>query len=95
MKMDLKPKRIVVTGGTGFLGTHLVDMLRKKGCQQIAVPGRHQFDLTRQEAVDRLFEEFHPEILIHAAASVGGIGANRANPGRFFFENAMMGIQVK
>jgi len=92
--MDLASKRIVVTGGAGFLGSHLVDQLRLMGCQNIFVPRFEEFDLTRMEAIDRLFKEQQPEVVFHLAAVVGGIGANRANPGRFFYENAIMGIQL-
>jgi GDP-L-fucose synthase len=91
---DLKGKRIVVTGGSGFLGSHLVERLRVSGCSNVFAPTRKEFDLTRIDAVERLFEQHKPEVLIHGAAVVGGIGANRANPGRFFYENAIMGIQL-
>jgi GDP-L-fucose synthase len=92
--MDLRSKRILLTGGSGFLGSHVLDLLRHMGCEHVAVPRRRQFDLVRQEAVERLFEECRPEVVIHAAATVGGIGANLDSPGRFFYENAMMGIQL-
>jgi GDP-L-fucose synthase len=92
--MDLASKRIVVTGGAGFLGSHLVERLRAMGCRNIFVPRCEDFDLTRMEAVERLFRDHLPEVLVHLAAVVGGIGANRANPGRFFYENAIMGIQL-
>jgi GDP-L-fucose synthase len=91
---DLKGKRIVVTGGSGFLGSHLVDRLRMCGCGSVFAPTHKEFDLTRSDAIERLLEEHKPEVLIHGAAVVGGIGANRANPGRFFYENAIMGIQL-
>jgi GDP-L-fucose synthase len=92
--MDLASKRIVVTGGAGFLGGHLVERLQAMGCSSVFVPKFEDFDLTRMEAVDRLFRDQRPEVLVHLAAVVGGIGANRANPGRFFYENAIMGIQL-
>ncbi len=91
---DLKSKRIVVTGGSGFLGSHLVERLRDSGCSKVIAPSHKEFDLTSNDAVERLFVEHRPEVLIHGAAVVGGIGANRANPGRFFYENAIMGIQL-
>jgi len=94
MKLDLKSKRILVTGAAGFLGSHVVERLRQVGCSQIAVPRRKDCDLTRENDIERLFREFQPELVIHAAALVGGIGANRDNPGRFFYENALMGIQL-
>jgi GDP-L-fucose synthase len=83
-----------VTGGSGFLGKHIIDQLQEMGCRDVFVPRRSIYDLTKADAVDRLFRFFQPEVVIHAAAVVGGIGANRANPGSFFYENAMMGIQV-
>jgi len=92
--IDLTGKRIVVTGGSGFLGSHLVERLKESGCRSVFSPAHKQFDLTRADAIERLFEKHHPEVLIHGAAVVGGIGANRVNPGRFFYENAIMGIQL-
>ena len=92
--MDLRDKRIVVTGGAGFLGSYLVDRLRDRGCRSIFVPTHGDFDLTRLVSIDELFQEHRPDVLFHLAAAVGGIGANRSNPGRFFYENAIMGIQL-
>src|SRR6185295_9525488 len=92
--ITLASKRILVTGGAGFLGSYIVERLRRMGCAQIAAPRRKEFDLTGAAAVERLFGEFRPEVVIHAAGTVGGIGANRSNPGLFFYENAIMGIQV-
>jgi GDP-L-fucose synthase len=87
-------KRILVTGGAGFLGTYVVEKLRERGCTNIFVPEIEHYDLVQIEAVKRAYHDAQPDIVIHLAAVVGGIGANRENPGRFFFENAMMGIQL-
>jgi GDP-L-fucose synthase len=94
MIRDLPSKRILVTGGAGFLGSHIVERLRSIGCAQISVPRRRDCDLTQQANIERLMRELRPQIVIHAAAAVGGIGANRDNPGRFFYENAIMGVQL-
>jgi GDP-L-fucose synthase len=85
-------RRVVVTGGAGFVGSHVVDRLRPLGCQNVVVPRRAEYDLTTEDAVRRLYHEARPDIVIHLAAEVGGIGANRENPGRFFYANAIMGI---
>jgi GDP-L-fucose synthase len=91
--MDLKEKRITVTGGAGFLGSQIVKLLEEKGCD-IVVPRRRFYDLRTEEAVDRLFR-YHPaDIVIHAAAHAGGIGLNQAKPGELFYDNALMGIQL-
>jgi len=92
--LDLSAKRILVTGGAGFLGSYIVERLAREGAREIAAPRRKEYDLTCAEAVERLFREYRPEVVIHAAATVGGIGANRSHPGLFFYENAIMGIQV-
>lgn len=87
-------KRVVVTGGAGFLGSFVVEQLRAKGCRDIVVPRSQDYDLVHMDAVRRLYADTHPDILIHLAARVGGIGANQANPGRFFYDNLMMGSQL-
>ncbi|MCO5350249.1 MAG: GDP-L-fucose synthase [Bryobacteraceae bacterium] len=90
--MELKGKRVCVTGGGGFLGSHVVEVLAGRGCGEIFVPRKRDYDLTEAAGVERMYREGRPEVLIHLAAVVGGIGANRENPGRFFYENAMMGL---
>jgi GDP-L-fucose synthase len=84
-------KSVLVTGGAGFLGSYVVDRLRTLGARNIAVPRSHEFDLRREAAVQHLLAQARPDIVIHLAAVVGGIGANRENPGRFFYDNLMMG----
>ncbi len=84
-------KRIVVTGGAGFLGSFVVEKLRARGAGEIMVPRSREYDLVDAEAVRRLYRDAHPDLVIHLAARVGGIGANRANPGKFFYDNLMMG----
>jgi GDP-L-fucose synthase len=92
--MQLINKRIVVTGGAGFLGSHVVGKMKACGYTDIFVPRSQQYNLTRRDDIDRLFELHRPQVVIHLAARVGGIGANRANPGTFFYDNALMGIQL-
>ncbi len=92
--MDLTVRRIVVTGGAGFLGRHVVGALRRRGSADVLVPRKAQYDLTCASDVQRMYEDFRPHVVIHLAAVVGGIGANRASPGRFFYENVMMGAMV-
>ena len=89
-----KDKRVVVTGGAGFLGSFVVDLLRDKGCRQIVVPRSKDYDLVQMDAVQRLYSDARPDLVVHLAARVGGIGANQANPGRFFYDNLMMGTQL-
>ncbi|MDR1988981.1 MAG: GDP-L-fucose synthase [Acidobacteriaceae bacterium] len=88
---NLSDLRIAVTGGAGFLGSHVVAALEARGCRDVIVPRKQQYDLTSEAAVIRFYQEQQPDIVIHMAAVVGGIGANRANPGRFYYENVMMG----
>jgi len=87
-------KRITVTGGAGFLGKQIMKKLEERGCQDIFVPRSKDYNLVDNEAVKRLYHDSRPDIVIHAAALVGGIGANRESPGRFFYDNLMMGVQM-
>lgn len=87
-------RRVVVSGGNGFLGSFVVEKLRAAGCQSIGTPHSREYDLREKADALRLFKDARPDIFIHLAAVVGGIGANRANPGRFFYDNAAMGINA-
>ncbi|HWC02831.1 MAG TPA: GDP-L-fucose synthase [Methylomirabilota bacterium] len=88
---DLARKRVLVTGGAGFLGSWVVRRLQDLGCRAITTPRSRDSDLVQEAAVRRLYETARPDIVIHLAARVGGIGANRESPGRFFYDNLMMG----
>lgn len=87
-------KRVTVTGGAGFLGSFVVEKLKGRGCENIFVPRSKDYDLVQMEAVKRLYRDARPDIVIHLAARVGGVGANQANPGKFFYDNLMMGTQL-
>jgi len=87
-------RRVVVTGGAGFLGGYICEGLRKRLCKNILVPKIEDFDLVKLDDINRMYDEMRPDIVIHLAAVVGGIGANRAHPGKFFYENLMMGVQL-
>jgi GDP-L-fucose synthase len=87
-------RRIVVTGGSGFLGQHVVKRLRQLGNLEIFVPRRENYDLVQMSAVKQLLSDTTPDLIIHLAAVVGGIGANQKNPGKFFYDNLMMGTQL-
>lgn len=92
--MQWSDKRVVVTGGAGFLGSFVVEKLQQRGCRNVFVPRSSEFDLRERDHIIRLYEQVKPHIVLHLAAVVGGIGANQANPGRFFYDNAIMGIQL-
>lgn len=85
-------RRVVVTGGAGFLGSYVVRRLAAAGCSSVVVPRSAQYDLRDHQAIERLFEDARPDLVIHLAAVVGGIGANRKNPGPYFYDNLMMGV---
>ncbi len=87
-------KTVIVTGGAGFLGRVVVEEIRKRGCRQVIVPRSKEYDLRKIAAIRRLLKRARPDIIIHAAAVVGGIGANLRNPGKFFYDNLMMGVQL-
>src|SRR5262245_19974871 len=94
--MDLSRQRIVLTGGAGFLGRCVQHELRSAGVSpdNILIPRRRDYDLTSESDVRRMYDDMRPTLVIHLAAEVGGIGANRENPGRFFFANMAMGLHL-
>ena len=92
--LDLSSKRVCVTGGAGFLGTHLIRKLRENGARDIFIAQYPEYDLVKGEDIDRLLADAHPDVIIHLAAHVGGIGANREKPAEFFYDNLMMGVQL-
>lgn len=87
-------RRFMVTGGSGFLGSRIVDRLASDGARAVVVPRSAEYDLRDRSACERALEDARPDVVIHAAAVVGGIGANRQHPGSFFYDNAIMGIQL-
>ena len=87
-------KRVLVTGGTGFLGSFVVDKLNQRGCRHVFVPRSKDYDLRDRDSVIRVYTDAKPQFVIHLAAVVGGIGANRANPGKFYYDNAIMGLEL-
>jgi GDP-L-fucose synthase len=94
MPLDWPKERVVVTGGAGFLGSFVLEELRRRGAREIFVPRSKDYDLVDMNAVRALYRDARPTIVLHLAARVGGIGANRDNPGKFFYENLMMGVQL-
>src|SRR3984893_475851 len=87
-------RRVTVTGGKGFLGRRVVSLVEEAGAGEVFAFGSGEYDLTRQDQVARMYSDQRPDVVLHLAARVGGIGANRENPGRFFYENAIMGIEM-
>ncbi|MHC4555709.1 MAG: GDP-L-fucose synthase family protein [Planctomycetota bacterium] len=94
MRAFFEIRRVVVTGGAGFLGGYVTEGLRKRGCKNILVPKIEDYDLVSIDDIIRMYEDMKPDIVIHLAAVVGGIGANREHPGEFFYKNLMMGVQL-
>jgi GDP-L-fucose synthase len=92
--LDLTTTRITLTGGDGFLGRHLRAHLEKRGCEHVFIPRIEEYDLTQMDTIKRMYDDAKPDVVIHLAAVVGGIGANREHPGKFFYENLMMGVQL-
>lgn len=93
-KLDLSRKRICITGGNGFLGSFVQESLKKRNASDLFIPNQADYDLTSREAVLRMLEDAKPEVIIHLAANVGGIGANMQRPAEFFYDNLMMGVQL-
>ena len=94
MPTDMRSKRVVVTGGAGFLGRVVCRKLREQGCEQVLIPRRAEYDLTTEDAVRRMYDDLTPDVVLHLAAEVGGIGANMDNPGRYFFANMAMALHL-
>ena len=90
----LKDNRVVVTGGTAFLGSYIVEKLKQRGSKNIFIPLVEDYDLTKEKNIIRLYQDHPAHIIIHLAAVVGGIGANRENPGKFFYDNLVMGTML-
>ena len=94
MPLDLSTRRVMVTGGAGFLGSRVVASLRDRGVRDVFVPRSVDYNLVEREACKRVIQDAQPDVIIHLAAAAGGIGVNMEEPGRFFFDNLMMGTQL-
>lgn len=94
VEVEMRFKNIVVTGGAGFLGKRVVNELHARGYKHVFIPRSSEYNLTEQRAVRQLLKDFSPDLVIHLAAVVGGIGANCDNPGKFFYENLLMGVML-
>lgn len=94
MPTDLSRKRVVVTGGAGFLGGVVCEKLRQRGCKDVLIPRRAEYDLTTEDGAVRLYRDMKPDVVLHLAAEVGGIGANMDNPGRYFYANMAMALHL-
>ncbi len=92
--IDLKNKKVIVTGGAGFLGNFVIKKLEERNCKDIFVPNIEEYDLRNLEVIRKMYRDADADIVMHLAAVVGGIGANRENPGSFFYDNLIMGIQL-
>lgn len=93
--IDLSHKTVLLTGGDGFIGRHIRNVLEQRQCKHIIVPRHSEFDLRYESIVRKVFVTVCPDVVIHLAGIVGGIGANQANPGQFFYDNAIMGLLVQ
>jgi GDP-L-fucose synthase len=92
--INLKEKKIILTGGAGFLGKYVEKKLKERGCKNIFIPKIEEYDLRNLNVIKKMYKDADADIVIHLAAVVGGIGANRENPGSFFYDNLIMGVQL-
>jgi len=92
--INLKEKKVILTGGAGFLGRYVEKKLKERGCKSIFIPRIEEYDLRNLNVIKKMYKDANADIVIHLAAVVGGIGANRENPGSFFYDNLIMGVQL-